>query len=71
MDWKKILLKLVEEGRDCRDTVNIMRKFSNFQIIHFSTSGHHNDMNKVSDYLTEHASQHVFKELFRNSRYLP
>lgn len=64
MSWQKILLKLVEEEKNCKDMIDIMRKFSNFQVILFTTSGRHNDMSQVLKYLMEHKSQHVFKELF-------
>ena len=64
MNWQKILLKLVEEEKDCKDMMDIMRKFSDFQEIFFTISGRHNDMSQVLKYLMEHKSQHVFKELF-------
>lgn len=64
MNWQKIMLKLVEEEKDCTDMMDIMRKFSNFQEIFFTTSGRHNDMSQVLKYLIEHKSQHAFKELF-------
>lgn len=64
MNWQKILLKLVEEEKDCKDMMDIMRKFSDFREIFFTTSGRHNDMSQVLKYLMEHKSQHVFKELF-------
>ncbi|XP_060830348.1 RWD domain-containing protein 2A [Bombus pascuorum] len=64
MNWQKIILKLIEEEKDCENTMDIMRKFSNFREIFFSTSGRHNDMSQVLKYLMEHTSQHAFKELF-------
>ncbi|XP_050493193.1 RWD domain-containing protein 2A isoform X3 [Bombus huntii] len=64
MNWQKILLRLIEEEKDCKDMMDIMRKFKDFQEIFFTTSGRHNDMNQVLKYLIEHKSQHVFQELF-------
>ncbi|XP_071874057.1 RWD domain-containing protein 2A [Bombus fervidus] len=64
MSWQKIILKLVEEEKDCEDMMDIMRKFSKFREIFFTTSGRHNDMSQVLKYLMEHKSQHAFKELF-------
>lgn len=64
MDWKKIVLKLVEEEKDCKDTTDIMRKFSNFQIIYFTFSERNNDMSQVLTYFVKHSSQHAFYKLF-------
>ncbi|XP_068986315.1 RWD domain-containing protein 2A [Bombus flavifrons] len=64
MNWQKILLRVVEEEKDCKDMMDVMRKFNNFREIFFTTTRRHNDMNQVLKYLMEHKSQHVFKELF-------
>ncbi|XP_063989199.1 RWD domain-containing protein 2A [Diachasmimorpha longicaudata] len=64
MNWHKILLKLVEEENLDGKDVNTMRKFTEFQEISFPTTDKHNDMGQLLKYLTEHQSQHVFKEFF-------
>lgn len=64
MNWHKILLKLVEEENLDGKDVNIMRKFAGFQEISFPTTEKHNDMGQLFKYLTEHQSQHVFKDFF-------
>lgn len=63
MSWHKILVRLLEKEEDC-ESVDISRKFDNFQEVAFPTSERHNDMGEVLKYLAEHRSQHAFKELF-------
>ena len=64
MNWHKILVKLIEEEEFRDGNLENFRKFSNFQEISFPSSDKHNDMGRLLKYLTEHQSQHVFKELF-------
>lgn len=65
MNWHRILIKLIEdEILDKGKDLNIMRKYSNFQEISFPSSDRHNDMGQLLKYLSEHQSQHVFKDLF-------
>ncbi|XP_053989182.1 RWD domain-containing protein 2A [Hylaeus anthracinus] len=61
MNWHRILIRLLEKEENCKDDV---QKFQDFQEISFATSERHNDMGQLLKYLTEHKSQHVFKELF-------
>ena len=62
MNWHRILVKLVE--KDYPENVNDSRKFIGFEEILFPTSERHNDMGRLLKYLTDHNSQHVFKEIF-------
>ncbi|KAK2582295.1 hypothetical protein KPH14_004636 [Odynerus spinipes] len=65
MNWHRILIKLIEdETLNSEKDINVMRKYPNFQEISFPSSDRHNDMGQLLKYLTEHQSQHVFKDLF-------
>ena len=72
-NWKKINVKIQEDrSLDSRDDCDMERRFQEFKELDFVKPGdirdYHMDMGKFFNFLKEHNSEYMFKELFGISK---